>query len=216
MRSNACGTALGAIVAERSCARLRARGRTEMKIATLVAAVLVLAGACSSSSSERPTTQDERRAEIEQEQEQIAAENRANATAEDDRPDTWAEADAQRAAGDTKPAGVIDDDDVADDPERAEADNTGRNARDDEPGNLTALDQSNSASDVDITQAIRKKVVADDALSFNAKNVKIITVSGKVTLRGPVESDRESKTIEQSARAVPGVVAVDNQIEVKR
>jgi hyperosmotically inducible protein len=69
---------------------------------------------------------------------------------------------------------------------------------------------------VDITQAIRKRVVADDALSFNAKNVKIITVSGKVTLRGPVASAEESKAIEKSARAVAGVVQVDNQIEVKR
>jgi osmotically-inducible protein OsmY len=59
-------------------------------------------------------------------------------------------------------------------------------------------------------------VVADDALSFNAKNVKIITVGGKVTLRGPVASAAESTAIEKSARAVAGVVQVDNQIEVKR
>lgn len=196
-----------------------------MKTFTLLAAVLALAGACSSSTSDRPTTQDERSAEIEQDQERAAAEHRENTSEDeardndapdDDKPDTWAEADAKRAGG----TAVDVDDDVDDDSEtgaaRHEPDNTGRNKRDDEPGNLTALDQSNSASDVDITQAIRKKVVADDALSFNAKNVKIITVSGKVTLRGPVESAQESTAIEKSARAVPGVVAVDNQIEVKR
>ena len=59
-------------------------------------------------------------------------------------------------------------------------------------------------------------MIANDALSFSAKNVKIITVSGKVTLRGPVASAQESSAIEKSARAVPGVVQVDNQIEVKR
>ena len=38
-----------------------------------------------------------------------------------------------------------------------------------------------------MTQKIRKAVVADDSLSMNAHNVKIITLDGVVTLRGPVE-----------------------------
>lgn len=204
-----------------------------MKTAALLATLLALGAGCSASSSDRPTTQDEQRAEIEADQERVAAETRENTTdesradADDDAeealqgdaretdtnaPSTWAQADARRAGDAAEDRSEGETDGAA----RHEADNTGRNERDDEPGKLTALDQSNSASDVDITQAIRKKVVADDGLSFNAKNVKIITVSGKVTLRGPVESARESSSIEKSARAVPGVVAVDNQIEVKR
>ena len=49
-----------------------------------------------------------------------------------------------------------------------------------------------------------------------AKNVKILTVSGKVTLRGPVKSDAERSAVESKAKAAPGVTEVDNQLEVKK
>jgi hypothetical protein len=65
-------------------------------------------------------------------------------------------------------------------------DNTGKNVRDRDSNNLTPLDQSESESDRTITQEIRKAVMADDSLSTNAKNIKIITINGVVTLRGPV------------------------------
>jgi osmotically-inducible protein OsmY len=55
----------------------------------------------------------------------------------------------------------------------------------------------------------------DDSLSFTAKNVKIITVSGKVTLRGPVKTTQERAAIEAAARRIAGATQVDNQIEVK-
>jgi len=55
----------------------------------------------------------------------------------------------------------------------------------------------------------------DDSLSFTAKNVKIITVDGKVTLRGPVKSEAERSAIEAAARRVAGAAQVDNQLEVK-
>ena len=70
--------------------------------------------------------------------------------------------------------------------------------------------------DRDITAAIRRSVVADSSLSWNAKNVKIITVAGKVTLRGPVKSDAEKATIEAKTKAAAGVTEVDNQLEVKK
>ena len=81
-------------------------------------------------------------------------------------------------------------------------------------GKPTAQDQSNAGSDLEITQAIRQAVVGDDSLSVSAENVKIITDGGVVTLRGPVKSAAEKATIERLARAVPGVVRVDSQIEV--
>ncbi len=71
------------------------------------------------------------------------------------------------------------------------ADNSGKNVRDRQEGAQTPGDQSNAKSDVAITQAIRKAVVADKALSTNAHNVKIITADGVVTLRGPVKSSAE-------------------------
>lgn len=95
------------------------------------------------------------------------------------------------------------------------ADNTGKNVRDRDPAALTAGDQSNASSDVTITQEIRKAVMADDVLSTNAQNVKIITTAGGVvTLRGPVKSTEEKANIGAKALAAPGVTKVDNQLEI--
>src|SRR5262245_41669991 len=67
----------------------------------------------------------------------------------------------------------------------ADADNSGRNVRDRGDKTLTPMDQGGSEADRTITQDIRKAVVANDHFSTDAKNVKIITVDGVVTLRGP-------------------------------
>jgi hyperosmotically inducible protein len=56
-------------------------------------------------------------------------------------------------------------------------------------------------------------LVKDKSLSVNAQNVKIITRNGKVTLRGPVETEAESMKLQQIAKQTPGVVRVDNQLE---
>ena len=96
------------------------------------------------------------------------------------------------------------------------ADNTKRNERDRNDAALTSGDQGNGESDLKITQRIRQAVMSDGSLSFNAKNVKIITVGGKVTLRGPVKSDAERAAIEAAAKSVAGAGQVDNQLEVKK
>lgn len=95
------------------------------------------------------------------------------------------------------------------------ADNTGRNERDRDDRNPTSGDQSNDPADLKITQAVRKALVGDKSLSTLAKNVKIITAGGKVTLRGPVKSDAERTAIQTAAQRVSGVTQVDNQLEVK-
>jgi osmotically-inducible protein OsmY len=94
------------------------------------------------------------------------------------------------------------------------ADNTGKNVRDRQESSRTPGDQSNNKSDLAITQAIRKAVVADKALSTNAHNVKIITANGVVTLRGPVNSAEEKETIAAKAKKVAGVKSVDNKLEI--
>jgi osmotically-inducible protein OsmY len=66
-----------------------------------------------------------------------------------------------------------------------------------------------------VTQQIRRAVVGDDSLSTMAKNVKIITTDGVVTLRGPVQSSHERAAIEAKARQFAGINQVDNQLEVK-
>lgn len=94
------------------------------------------------------------------------------------------------------------------------ADNTKKNERDREEPAKTPGDQAENKGDIDITAAIRKGVVGDDSLSMNAKNVKIITADGVVTLRGPVKSEAEKTTIATLAQNTAGVQRVDNQLEI--
>ena len=94
------------------------------------------------------------------------------------------------------------------------ADNTRLNSRD-RSGTLTPLDQGNSKAEIAITASIRRGVMSDHTLSFTAKNVKIITVGTRVTLRGPVKSDAERTAIENLVRQTAGVTDVDDQLEVK-
>ena len=95
-----------------------------------------------------------------------------------------------------------------------EADNSGRNVRDRDDQTKTPGDQSENEADRAITQNIRQVITADDSLSTNAKNVKIITNDGTVTLRGPVKSEKEKAEIEAKAKQVAGVKRVDNQLEI--
>jgi hyperosmotically inducible periplasmic protein len=94
------------------------------------------------------------------------------------------------------------------------ADNSGKNVRDRKDAAVTAGDQSNTQSDLNITQEIRKAVMADKELSTNAHNVKIITANGVVTLRGPVKSSAEKANIGAKAEHAAGVTRVDNQLEI--
>jgi hyperosmotically inducible protein len=94
------------------------------------------------------------------------------------------------------------------------ADNTGINERD-RRGTTTPLDQGSSAAETNITADIRKGIMADDTLSFTGKNVKVITVGNKVTLRGPVKTDQAKLAIAAIATRTAGVSEVDNQLEVK-
>jgi osmotically-inducible protein OsmY len=94
------------------------------------------------------------------------------------------------------------------------ADNSGKNVRDRQGATQTPGDQSNAKADMAITQAIRKAVVADKGLSTNARNVKIVTTNGAVTLRGPVKSEAEKNSIAEKAKQTAGVKSVDNQLEI--
>ena len=95
------------------------------------------------------------------------------------------------------------------------ADNTRKNERDRSGETATSGDQSNNQEDVKITAAIRRAVVGDKSLSMTAKNVKIITANGTVTLRGPVNNDAEKTKIAELAQSAAGDAKIDNQLEVK-
>lgn len=88
------------------------------------------------------------------------------------------------------------------------------NDRDRDGADITPMDQGNSEIDLTLTQRIRKDVMGDDTLSFGAKNVKIITRDGYVTLRGTVNSAAERETIYKTAVTHAGVGHVSNQLEL--
>ena len=95
-------------------------------------------------------------------------------------------------------------------------DNTAVNKRDQNPGEATADQQKMNAADRALTAKIRKAVMADKSLSTYAHNVKIISQNGTVTLKGPVHSDDEVKSI--MAKATEGTGSPDkivNQMSVK-
>lgn len=93
------------------------------------------------------------------------------------------------------------------------ADNTGKNVRDKSGETLTPMDQSNDTRDLEMTQQIRKALMDDDSLSTNAKNIKVITVNGTVTLRGPVNSVEERNKIAAKAKPIAGG-KLKNELEI--
>ena len=97
----------------------------------------------------------------------------------------------------------------------SEPDNTARNVRDRNNSTLTPLDQGNTQADVDTTAQIRKEIIAGKNMSVNARNVKIITKDGQVTLRGPVNTAEEKRLIGEIADRIAHSGNVDNQLEVK-
>jgi osmotically-inducible protein OsmY len=94
-------------------------------------------------------------------------------------------------------------------------DNTKVNERDRAKTAKTADQAKNATSDRDLMQKIRKSIMDDKDLSTYAHNVKIIAVDGKVTLKGPVRSEEEKKTVEQKATEVAGAGNVTNEITIK-
>jgi hyperosmotically inducible periplasmic protein len=101
-------------------------------------------------------------------------------------------------------------------PRSPDADNSRVNQRDRDSAALTPMDQGTSEADRTMTQQIRQAVMRDKTLSFTAKNVKIITINGRVTLRGPVKTEAERTAIEADARGVAGGAQVESQLEISK
>ncbi len=81
---------------------------------------------------------------------------------------------------------------------------------------VTADNQKNNKSDIQLTAEIRRAIVADKSISTYGHNVKIIVKRGAVTLKGPVHSEEEKQGIAAKAIAVAGQDKVTNQITVKQ
>lgn len=95
------------------------------------------------------------------------------------------------------------------------ADNSGRNERDRSGQTETSGDQSNSSADIKTTATIRRALMHESSLSMTAKNVKIITENGVVTLRGPVMTEAEKTKIVELAKTHAGTAKIEDQLEVK-
>jgi ferritin-like metal-binding protein YciE/osmotically-inducible protein OsmY len=116
-------------------------------------------------------------------------------------PIAFAETTATKAKNESEATGYL-------------SNNTGRNVRDRNEARLTADDQKMGGSEIEVLARIRREIVANDSLSTNAHNVKIIVENGKVVLRGPVKSAQEMAWIRQAtARTATGFTVV-NQLEI--
>jgi hyperosmotically inducible periplasmic protein len=99
---------------------------------------------------------------------------------------------------------------------QTQPDNTKVNKGDQSKSAVTADQQKMNASDRTLTQNIRKAIMADKALSTYAHNVKVISQNGMVTLKGPVRSDDEKKSVVAKAVEVAGGAdKVTDQLTVK-
>jgi osmotically-inducible protein OsmY len=71
-------------------------------------------------------------------------------------------------------------------------------------------------SQTEMTRRLRAKLMADDQLSTEAHNIKIITLQNGITLKGPVATRAEKVKIENYARSMAGEMKVFNQLTYKR
>lgn len=157
-----------------------------------------------------------------------AAENRGNAPPQSMAGDRQSLGDRHRpatssvddtAANTLQPAsgpGATSESGAGEHQTEADRDNSRANQRDRSGKSLTPIDQGGNEADRKITQQIRQAIVGDESLSFNAKNIKIITTRGKVTLRGPVKSDTERSAIDAIAKQIAGATNVENLVEVSK
>jgi len=95
------------------------------------------------------------------------------------------------------------------------ADNTKVNQRDRSQSEPTADRQKENSADRQLAQQIRRALVKDKSLSANAHNIKVITQSGMVTLKGPVDTADEKQAVEAKAAQIAGSDKVTSEIEVR-
>lgn len=164
--------------------------------ATLIMGTVILASACAGSSNEQGATAEQRERSAEQRAE--ARENDEPIPSQFDR-----DGDGEVESTELKKAGVSEGaiDGLKSDGtiEGAPAAESGATAH---------------ATDAEISEQIREKLADHDDLSVKAKNVRISTANGKVTLRGPVETSDEKSKVESCAREVAGSDDVDSRLQV--
>lgn len=158
---------------------------------------------------DRQEAREDRREEMGDRQEERQDDRESRRDARQEHEDHAEPAETHRAAStDNEPA-------TASAPATGAAANNGSQAQPAQNA-PTAQDQPMATDDESITLAIRRALVADDAITIRGRNTTIITRGGIVTLRGSVERDAERASVEAHARSAAGVRRVDNQIAVSR
>jgi osmotically-inducible protein OsmY len=94
------------------------------------------------------------------------------------------------------------------------ADNTKVNARDRAKGAVTADQQKENGTDRNMVKRIRQSLMNDKSLSTYAHNVKVVSQGGQVTLKGPVRSEEEKRSVEAKATEIAGVGHVTSEISI--
>lgn len=82
-------------------------------------------------------------------------------------------------------------------------------------GGATADQQKGTPADRELAQKIRNSIASDKSLSTYAHNVKVIVRDGMGTLKGPVQSEDEKKSIGTKAAEVAGADKAQNELTVK-
>ncbi len=99
---------------------------------------------------------------------------------------------------------------------QTQPDNTRVNQRDRASREPTADQQKLNSSDQNLAASIRKSIVDDKSLSTYAHNIKVISQDGTVTLKGPVRSEDERKSIVSKATLLVGSAdKVKDELSVK-
>lgn len=79
---------------------------------------------------------------------------------------------------------------------------------------VTAQQQSRNPGDLTLTTNIRKRLIADDQLSFGSQNIQVVSRDGKVSLLGQASSKEEMNRIVEIAKDEAGPDLIDNRLTV--
>jgi osmotically-inducible protein OsmY len=93
-------------------------------------------------------------------------------------------------------------------------DNTARNKSEVKMDEVDPTDQGNSEGDLKTTKDIRNDIINTD-LSFDAKNIKVITKNGHVTLKGVVKDHSEHESILKIAKSHVAAANLTDDLKMK-
>ncbi len=104
---------------------------------------------------------------------------------------------------------------AADGRQKTKPDNSAVNSRETSAKELNAEDQGGSNADVETTRKIRQAITDKSSLSTYAHNIKIITVNGAVTLKGPVANEAERAEVLSLRLKLQGLITSEMKLRFR-